>query len=319
MSAPTNYSQNPISGKGKFECTLNASGLSFRGDVNINGFQAIVRGPTEEDGPNHPSPPGEEPFDLPYIMTPAGPSRTSNSSHSSTLPSNSIITFKSEDVAHDEMGKIFTLIRALHANADEWMILISTGSYVADIQLNVMGISASGSFCFNGDDIRKKKVEKILNAMNLLNANHHKWEIHWSPQLTVEDRKKIRSLDGAIEMASKPDVVCQHLKRPSTLKEWEDARGDAKRKTAYLVRRYWICVSVWRIEKRSLSNIRQCSCYPNGTSRDRHTELNHLKNSQCHRAQCGHTRCENCEDGTGRSYEGIQDVLIDKEWEKNGW
>ena len=245
MSAPTNHNQNPISGKGKFECTLNASGLIFRGDLNINGFQAIVRGPTEEDGPDHPSPPGEKPFDLPYIMTAAGSFHTSNSSHSSTLPSNSIITFKSEDVAHDEMGKIFTLIRALHANEDEWMILISTGSYVADIQLNVMGIPASGSFSFNGDDIREKKVEKILNAMSLLNSNHHKWEIIWRPQLTVENRKKIESLDAAIEMARKPDVACQHLKRPSTLKEWEDARDDAKRRTAYLVRRYWICVSVF--------------------------------------------------------------------------
>lgn len=295
------------------------SGLNISGDLNINGFQEIVRGPTEEDEVDHPSPPSEDPFGLPYNMTPAGPSLTSNSSQSSNLPSYSAITFQSDDVARDEMGKVFTLIRALHANTDEWMILVSTVSYMADAQLNFMGIPACGEFSFKCDDIRKKQVENTLNVMNRLNSKYHKWEIIWRPQLPVEDRKKIVSLDAAIEMASKPDVVCQHLKRPSTLKELEDARVDAKRKTAYLVRRYWICVSVSSIEKRVLINVWQCSCYPNGTSRDRHTELNHLKNSHCQRAQCGHTRCDNCEDGTGRRYEGIQNILMDKEWEKNGW
>ncbi|KAE9366707.1 hypothetical protein N431DRAFT_445412 [Stipitochalara longipes BDJ] len=361
MPAPVEVIRATDSEQGRFECTLNITGVNT---MNINGgvhiterrstaidrveSQSFIWQPSGTDSEldarsppekriHHPTLSNnlEDSHVLPEEVTASGvsddsdgsrassvsiysdsifplcdrsevdlPNTTSGTSTSQLQPSVHLI-FELKHLAPDNLAKVERLTRALHSGFDEWAIMLrercSSTRYV------IVGVGSASLLGFHNEDIWTMDVNATLKAMRKFNALKkaslkNQWRIVWKPSDHANAVRRIGSLDDAIEWVEQSERVHPHPKKPSSEKDWNEAREEARRETTQLVNRFWIC----------------CACYPKDVRRDRSTELWHLKNAFRQTTQCDHTRCNDCVHGTGFGREEVQKALIEWEFQKNG-
>jgi hypothetical protein len=302
-SAPMDSNTRTGSGKGKFECTLNITGMNIAGEWNGREVQFSPNQQDEQASDSNPRVDEEHALqddmgsnsteialerlnrlsaEIDYHSddsgdsgdsdnyTPfhqnaeAGPSNAPNSASSSHFPSGAVLTFNNEHIPDKDVAKVERFIRVLHSGSDEWAILQYNGVLQPPFS---DGILTRGIFTLHSDELRRKNIWTVLDVVKKVSIGK-KWGIVWKPSHPVNAVRSINSLDDAIRFAGQSNRVYPHLKRPNSKKEWDEAWEEAKRKTAHLVRRYWICVSgISILEKEALLMI--CSvCVTHGIVRE---------------------------------------------------
>jgi hypothetical protein len=193
-SAPMDSNTRTGSGKGKFECTLDITGMNITGEWNAREVQFSPTRLDEQASDSNSR--GDEEHALQDDMgsdsteialeqlnrlsaevnyhsddsgdsgdadnyTPfhqnaeGGPSNAPHSASSSHFPSGAVLTFNNEHVPDKDVAKVERFIRALHSGTDEWAILQYHGILQPPLS---DGILSRGIFTLHSDELRRKNI-----------------------------------------------------------------------------------------------------------------------------------------------------------------